>query len=500
MPKTLTLSKIFVITIIIFVAGIFLANFINFSQYDFYVLLIVCICLLIIALAWHRYFPVKFVAILSAVFVLGVIYYGAFQNKVMPKNMPYNQNITFNGIVINEPQSKDTNCKLTIKIVSVEESKYQNVIGQRVLVTVPMYPEYKYGDELTITGNLIKPGKVQDFDYGQYLSRYMIFAIIIHPTNVEYIAGNKGDKLHNALFAIKNKFQDTINKILPEPLSSLLSGILLGSRQEIPSNLMDVFNIVGITHIIAISGYNITIIVKIFERFSKSWSRRLAFCSGITGIILFTIITGASASVVRAAIISSLFLFAKQLGRRGTISVAVVFTAFLMILQNPYILRFDVGFQLSFLAVIGLIFISPIFEKLFAKLPLIAREPLSATLGAQVTTMPIIIMNFGRLSLIAPLANMLILPVIPTTMGVGFLAGLAGIIWLPLGEIIGFIAWIFLKYIVVVAQMLANIPYASLQLKLNEWPYILIVYTIIFITVRIMYKKIKISRSELNNY
>jgi competence protein ComEC len=500
MPKHLTLSKIFLFAMITFMVGIFLSNLIDFNKSDLNILLVICLFVFAIALIWHKYFIVKFIAIFSIVFILGVTYYGMFRNLTIPNNMPYNQDITFTGIVADEPQIQDTNYKLIFKIISVENHRYQNIINQKVLVTMPRYPEYKYGDELVVTGNLRKPEKIEEFDYGQYLSRYMIFAIIIHPTDVVYIKSNQGNRLYNVLFAIKDKFQNTINKILPEPLSALLSGLLLGTRQGIPEELMNVFNIDGITHIIAISGYNITIIVKIFERFSRSWSRKISFYSGIIGIILFTILTGASASVVRAAIISSMFLFAKQIGRRGTIYVAVVFTAFIMILQNPFILRFDIGFQLSFLAVIGLIFISPIFEKIFAKMPILFREPLSATLGAQFTTLPIIIMYFGRLSIIAPIANVLILPIIPVTMGIGFIAGLSGIMWLQLGRVIAWIAWIFLKYIIVVSQLLASVPYACVELQINKWPFILITYLVVFIIVRIMYKKFKISRSELSNY
>lgn len=501
MPKFFTPSKIFLFMMIAFVVGIFLANFVTFSQEIFYILVAMDVLLIITALIWNKYFPVKFLAILSFVLILGVTYYGLFQNKVVPQNLPYNKDITFTSVVFEEPQTGDKNCKLTLKIVSVENnSEKNNLIGERILVTVPRYPEYRYGDELKISGKLEKPEKIQDFDYGEYLSRYLIFAIIIHPTNVQYIASGHGDWLHNILFAAKNKFQSTINQILPEPLSALLSGLLLGSRQGFPDNLMNAFNIVGITHIIAISGYNITIIVKTFERFSKSWSRNLAFFSGIIGILLFTILTGASASVVRAAVISSLFLFASMLGRRGTISVAVVFVAFLMILQNPFILRFDIGFQLSFLAVLGLIFISPIFEKLFGRFAEIFREPLAATLGAQLATIPIIIMNFSRISIIAPLANTLILPVVPTTMGVGFIAAVVGMISLSIGKIVAWIAWILLKYIIIVAELLARVPYASLDLKFDKWPIIMLIYIIIYIFVRIMYKKLKLTKSELNNY
>lgn len=498
-----TLSKIFLSLMIGFSVGIFLAELVDFDKSVYYILFGMMILLLMVSFFWRREIITKILAVSSIALVLGFSYYGWFQDKVMPHTLPYDQEISFTGIVIGEPDIREDKIKLTIKVKDINSEQGQevksikNLIGQKILINVPRYPEYHYGDKLKISGKLEKPGKIEKFDYGEYLSRYLVFSIITHPTNVECIGTGYGDWFHKILFTIKDRFENTVNQILPEPLAALLAGLLLGVRRNIPESLMNAFNATGTTHIIAISGYNVTIIVRAFERVTKHWSKNLAFILGISGVLLFTILTGASASVVRAAIMASLFLIARQIGRRGDISLALIFVGFLMVLINPFILRFDVGFQLSFLAVLGLIYISPIFDHLFKKINVLVREPLSATLGAQIATIPIILFNFERLSLISPIANVLILPFVPLAMFFGFLAGMIGMVWLWLGQITGWLAWLFLKYIIIIAEWLAKVPWASIEFKFDRWFYIIVYYIILYILVRIMYKRFQLSKSNL---
>jgi competence protein ComEC len=179
--------------------------------------------------------------------------------------------------------------------------------------------------------------------------------------------------------------------------------------------------------------------------------------------------TGASASVVRAGVMGTLLVYAGFIGRKSNIINALVLAGTVMIFLNPLILRNDIGFQLSFLATLGLVYISPIFEKWFVKIPEFFRVLLAATLAAQVFTMPIIISNFGLLSLISPIANIAILPFVPVSMFLGFASGLLGMIWLLVGKIVGFFGYIILEIVIKISQLLASVPYASLELKMNNW-------------------------------
>ncbi|MEK7087606.1 MAG: ComEC/Rec2 family competence protein, partial [Patescibacteria group bacterium] len=212
--------------------------------------------------------------------------------------------------------------------------------------------------------------------------------------------------------------------------------------------------------------YNISIISIMMVNFLSYLflPRRLIFWIVITSIIVFTLIAGAGASVVRAAIMGGLLVLASREGRFYKVTNAIVFAGALMLFFNPYLLRYDVGFQLSFLAALGLIYLAPHFNHWFANLPnfLSFRNNLSATLSAQIMTLPIIFWEFGRFSLVATIANVLILPAIPVTMLFGFLAGLSGFISLKIAELLILPAWLLLSYQIFVVKFLSILPWASI--------------------------------------
>ena len=183
-------------------------------------------------------------------------------------------------------------------------------------------------------------------------------------------------------------------------------------------------------------------------------------------LILFTLIAGAGASVVRAAIMGGLLILAKREGRLYSIANAIVLAGAVMLFFNPYLLRYDAGFQLSFLATFGLVYLAPYLEKRFTRLPefLSIRSNSAATLSAQIMTLPIILFDFGRLSLIAPLANVLILPVVPLTMLFGFLAGAVGWVSLSAASILALPAWFLLSYQIWIVKILSALPFAAISL------------------------------------
>jgi len=268
-------------------------------------------------------------------------------------------------------------------------------------------------------------------------------------------------------------------------------GLLIGVKKSLPQWLLDIFQITGITHIIAISGYNISILARITEKTLGRVGRKYIFWGVLALVIAFVILTGAQASIVRAGIMGGLLVFSGFVGRKTQVTNALIFAGTIMIALNPLILKHDIGFQLSFLATLGLVYITPVFEKPFTKLPDIIKDSLTATLAAQVFVLPIIISNFGTLSLISPLANVLILPFIPIAMLFGFLAGTGGIIFLPLGQIVGFFGFIILEIIIWIATTLSKIPYAAVEIKFDNWwilsGYYLLVFTLLWIFRKKLY-------------
>ena len=279
----------------------------------------------------------------------------------------------------------------------------------------------------------------------------------------------------------------SIGASLPEPQASLLSGILLGAKRGLPEELREKFNIAGVSHIIVISGFHVAVVAGLLMNFglALSLSRKQAFWLSIIGIIFFILLTGSQVSAIRAGIMGGLVLLAMYSGRLANARNGLLLAAVIMLLINPKLLRFDVGFQLSFLATIGIIYTSPYITKRLRILPEILkiRESAAMTLSAQILTLPVVVYNFDKLSLVAPLANIMVVPLVPVTMLLGALSGAGTIIWVNLGKIFSFLAWVLLSYKIKVVELLASFNFSYFEIYDLWWGwiegyYILVLYWI----------------------
>ncbi|MFA6552817.1 MAG: ComEC/Rec2 family competence protein [Patescibacteria group bacterium] len=385
--------------------------------------------------------------------------------------------VRFLGMISSEPDVRQDSVKLSIEALTMGSGSR---ISGLVLMTVPMYPAYQYGNLLEITCEIETPGRIalddgssRVFDYGAYLSRYEIRSVCYRPVSVVLRGRGHGNWCMAGLLGIKNRFIRAMQEILPEPFSSLLGGILLGAKKAMPVSLMDGFNRTGITHIVALSGFNITIIAVALSALTQriSLPRRMSFFVSCAAIALFVVMTGAQASAVRAGVMGGLVLLGRGLGRLSRITNVLLLAATAMVLINPLVLMFDSGFQLSFLATLGLLYLSPIFEKWFKHpiLPGWLSSTLAATLSAIFFTAPLIAYQFGRLSVVAPIVNMLVVPVISLTMGIGFGATVLAMIWLPLGQWVGWLVGLVLRYIVSVTELFSGFQYASITVTRMSW-------------------------------
>lgn len=505
----LTKSKIFLYLCLSFILGVAVASFINIPQLISGIFLIGAIIVVIIS--WQTPHQDKLgagqkkwilvVLGFCIIFVIAGIWRFQSQSKISENDISkFNEKgrIVFSGIVDEEPDIRMENQKLIIDVTEVQlllEVGLLDIAG-RVLVTASKYPEYQYGDKLEITGFLKPPENFEDFDYSAYLAKDNIYSLMYYP-EVKKLSENNGSRIKSVLLKIKNSFEDNLAKVLPEPQNSLANGLILGEKAALPQNLLDIFAIVGITHIIALSGYNITIIGENLRKVFNSLmiSRNYSFWISVALIVAFVIMTGASASIVRAAVMGILLILARKTNRLYSIRNALVFAGVVMIYLNPKILRFDTGFQLSFLATLGLVYISPFFEKYFLWLPktLDLRGIASATFGAQIAVLPLVLFNFGRLSLVSPLANILILPIIPFAMFFGFSSGLVSWLWLGFGKFIGWVAWLILTYQIKAAELISKIPLASMDVKIG-WVWLVIMYMVLWGSVIFLIQKAKAKR------
>ena len=389
--------------------------------------------------------------------------------------------VTVSGVVVDEPDVRENNTHLTVLFKQIINESSQDVSGT-ALVFVPRYPEYNYGDVVTLKGKLEYPKAFAEadgriFDYPAYLRSKDIRYQMRYP-KVETTSYGQGNLITATLFNIKHVFMRAIGSVLPEPHNALMGGLLLGGKQSLGATWLMRFREAGIIHIIVLSGYNMTIVsewlVVIFRAFGFYGSLTV----GGAGIVLFAMMTGGGATVMRAAVMSLLVLLARATGRTYAMGRALLVAAALMVALNPSILAFDPSFQLSFLASLGLIFVSPILARkitLFKASPM-WHEILISTLATQVVVLPVLLYQTGMLSLVALPVNLLVLPLIPLTMFLGFVAGVTALLFplLPwLGFIVALPAHILLSWILDVAHVASAIPYASLSLTFSAaWVFV----------------------------
>ena len=452
-------SRIFSLILISFVAGIFLYSVVKTPPIVIGGVLVFGLAVLVIAVIKKDSAKIIF-GICILFFVLGVWRsYDVFgyAGKADIKNFNSGEEVSFSGKITREP---DRRLDFSQYILESESLGY-------VLVKTNLYPEYFYGDTLKIKGKIQKPENFTGFDYQNYLAKDNIFLISRYP-KINLVNRPQKQDFYGRLLDVKKSFVSVINKLLPEPHASFLSALLVGAKRTLPADLVDNFNRTGTSHIIAISGYNISIISVMLLNFFGYLlvPRRISFWIVGVSLVLFTLVAGAGASVVRAAIMGGLLILAKREGRFYNITNTIILAGAAMLFLNPYLLRYDASFQLSFLATFGLVYLAPRFNERFARLSdfLSFRTNLAATLSAQIMTLPIILFSFNRFSLIAPLANVLILPIVPPTMLFGFLAGLIGLISLKIAMIFIFPAWLMLSYQIFIVKILSLLPFASISL------------------------------------
>jgi len=387
--------------------------------------------------------------------------------------------VTVTGVIIDEPGVYDTHQKLQLRAESLalhnDPSTAEEIpVTGLALVRAPRYPARAYGDRLTVTGDLETPPVFEDFPYREYLARQHVYSIMSWP-RIELLETGQGSPFWSTLYTLKARAQATIALILPEPYAALLTGILLGVETGIPKGLYQQFNATATSHIIVISGFNIAVICGLLMAVgTRTIGRRPAATVTLVGIALYTLLVGADPPVVRAALMGGLSVVALRLGRQTEARTLLVFVAVLMTAINPHVLG-DIGFQLSFAATAGLIWLAPPMERAARRwlsalvgpqhvhrATGLLSEALLITLAAQITTTPLILYHFGRLSPVSLLANLLIMPVQPPVMIIGGLATIAGLIWLPAGQLLGWLAWLPLAWTVAVVDWMSALPFASL--------------------------------------
>jgi competence protein ComEC len=378
-----------------------------------------------------------------------------------------NQKIEFIGQVCEEADIDYKSRRLTI------------CADGRVLVTTALYPEYNFGDYLRVTGLVKTPEKFNGFDYGRYLARYDIYSVMYYPKiNKESGTLSNQQEIYLALLKLKWKIKLILDKSLPEPEAGLADALLLGYRRTVSDEDGLAFSRTGLSHLIAISGSHITILsamilgLMLFLGFKRQRALQIIFMF----LFIYPIMTGLSASAVRSAVMGGLVFLASYYGRLATIVKALVFSAALMLVINPRLLRDDIGFQLSFAAVGGIIYVYPCFESLRSKIKnklhagwrtfwLALWDIFSLTIACQLAVTPIMLINFHQFSIISFIANPIVIWIFPFLLAALIIPLIPAAIFPSLGVWLFFPAYLMLKFIFVAARLLAKPNWAAIEIN-----------------------------------
>jgi competence protein ComEC len=429
---------------------------------------------------------------------VGAIRHQLAQPVVTPSFLAYyndqSTELVMEGVLVDSPDRRDTYTNLRVRIEQLRTMEDYNFIPVHglLLARVSSSNTLRYGDRIRLQGQLKIPPESEDFSYRNYLAHQSIYSYSSFPA-VNLLQHGQGNPILSALYAFQGRALDVIYQLFPDPEASLMAGILLGIENGIPQQVQEAFRVTGTSHIIVISGFNITIIAALFAfLFTRLLGTVRGTLIAAIGIILYTLLVGANPAVVRAAILGMVMLLGHLIGRRQVGVNSLVFVAALMAIITPTVL-WDVSFQLSFAATLGIMLYAEPFSNGFTNfstrfLPREKAERLAGpigeyfliTLAAQLTTLPLMIYYFKRISLISLIANPLILPAQTPLMVMGGLSVLTGMIFQPLGQLFAWTALPFTAYTIRVVEWLSTIPHGSITIGQIAFTLLILFYCVLF--------------------
>lgn len=481
----------FDIILSLFVASLFFGIFICYHNGNFYFLLVLCglcfissftgICVLYflkhLRVGHYIRYLFFYTLLISLGVGIGVIrFHIDTRTHVSQLYADIGKTKTISGYVISEPEVKQYSTRFII-----------NTGNESVLVvvkdkTLPVYSSY-----VSFSGSLEKPKSfITDTDrvfaYDRYLAKDYISVIAYTNTIVVQHDVSPCCVVSQKLLAMKNNFVSHIEHHLPSPHSGLLAGILLGEKNDLDTTLKKSFVTTGTIHIVALSGYNVTIVANAVIRLLGSlFSRGIAFLFGGFGIVLFVIMTGMQTTAIRAGAMACVLLLTKNQGTSYNAFRALMYVSVGMVFIHPRILLWDISFQLSFLATLSIILYLPFWNRILSWIKVVLiRDTLASTLAAQMLVTPWIAYSIGTLSFISPIANLIILPVIPVLMFLGASMVFISLLHIPLVKIISYPTYVLLEWVVTSARFLSHVPFASITIQQFSLAILVGVYVCLF--------------------
>jgi competence protein ComEC len=398
------------------------------------------------------------------------------------------QTLAVMGRVASDPAVSGNQQTLQLQITAVDEQPRQF----KALLTAWHLPAFEYGDQLTGSLKFSLPVNSDKFNYSNYLAKDNIYITANQAGNLTS-SPSTHPTLLGQMYRAKHWVNGSIHRFLPEPHSGLLAGLLLGVKSDLSDSFKTALKNSGTSHIVALSGFNVTIIITFLLLLLRRLPRRFVWIASGLLILIFVVMTGAASSVIRAAIMGWLLLLASLWGRRRSATNAILLAVVTMVLLHPLILFYDVGFQLSVGATLGLLYCSPLFLWRFRYVPKFISEAFAATIGATLFTLPLIALYFGGVSWVTLGANLLVVPLVPYVMLFGFV-GLTLFLIVPGLQWLSLLVWPLSALLFSIINWFGNLPSAFIPLPaLPVWVPILYYLVLGIIIVYVSNRRSSIS-------
>lgn len=439
------------------VVGVYLAQFIHF-----YHLIYIVSAILLVAAA----LVVRTIVIIPFLVIAGLLiglFRGGISQDELVQFLPYKDKtvVVVGGVYDDPDMQKEGELRVKLNTDLLNELNIEGKVWLSIVGDV----DIKRGDKITVEGKLSEG--FGNFTAGMYRAKVKN---VTRP--------DPGDFAR----VVRDAFSDKVREVISEPEASLGVGYLVGQKSALPSDLNEALKIAGLTHIVVASGYNLTILVRLARRLFQNISKFLSAFSAGAMIVMFMAVTGLSPSMSRAGMVAGLSMLAWYYGRSFHPLVLLPFVAATTVMYDPSYAWGDLGWQLSFAAFAGVMLVAPLLQNYFFgdKKPGIIRQIMGETISAQIITAPILVLQFGVISNVAVLANLLVLPLVPLAMLLTFLSGVFALFVPFLADIVGWVAAIVLKYMTTVTYYLADVDWAQSEFKSPVWT-VALAYFVLFV-------------------
>ncbi|HEX8947082.1 MAG TPA: ComEC/Rec2 family competence protein [Candidatus Paceibacterota bacterium] len=441
----------------------------------------------ILLAAW--FFVRRRVYVLASVTLIAMLV-GIIRVALVPMALPsafareLGKEVTLTGTVVAAPDIRDTNARISIEATEAGQRT-------RVLAVVSRADIPAYGAQVTVRGKLEAPKPFateygRTFRYDRYLAASGIYALMPRASVTDVMPPSGiWPRVYGALIALKQTFLHAVGRALPEPEAALAGGIVAGGTQGLGASILDDFVRSGLVHVVVLSGYNVMIVAEVvlgaLVFLSAGWAAAIASVI----IALFVLAAGAGAASVRAGLMAGFALLARATGRTYDVTRALIIAVLLMLLWNPLLLAFSLGFDLSVIATLGLILGVPLIEpKLAFVKSAVLRETIASTTAAQVAVLPLLLYSNGLFSVVSLPANVLVLPFVPPAMAASAFAGAVALVLPALAPVAGLPAYALLGYIIGAVHVSAALPFAAFAVPAFSLAWVIVSYILLALLVR----------------